>query len=167
MWYVVTKGNKRSWPFCFCVRVKADYLKAKLTPDRDLSMMFSGYPLALRRCLNFKRPSLNVSFEELVLDNPIASPLMKPYFTRDGWHEAKFSVTACNGFWSPRWDPNLSPLNNLLSRKVIWFSDISAVNLKVEISSFNKPIYLFSVAIPKGKNVVYVTSPFSWLGFAL
>ena len=69
-----------------------------MTPDRDLSMMFSGYPLALRRCLNFKRPSLNVSFEELVLDNPIASPLMKPYFTRDGWHEAKFSVKACNGF---------------------------------------------------------------------
>ena len=29
-------------------------------------MMFSTYPLALRLCLNFKRPSSNVFFEELV-----------------------------------------------------------------------------------------------------
>ena len=52
-----------------------------MTSDRDLSMMFSGYLLAMRRCFNFKRPSSNVSFEELVLSNLIASPLMKPYFT--------------------------------------------------------------------------------------
>ena len=35
-----------------------------MTPDRDPSMIFSGYPLALRRCLNFKRPSSNVLFED-------------------------------------------------------------------------------------------------------
>ena len=46
----MTKGNKRSWPF----GVRANCLKAKLTPARDLSMMFSGYPFALRSCLNFK-----------------------------------------------------------------------------------------------------------------
>ena len=51
--------------------------------------MFSGYLLVLRRSLNFKRPSSNVSFEELVLSNLIASLLIKPYFTPGGWHEAK------------------------------------------------------------------------------
>ena len=61
-----------------------------MTPDRDLSMMFSGYHLALRRCLNFKRLYSNVFFEELVQSNLIASPLMKPYFTPGGWHEAKY-----------------------------------------------------------------------------
>ena len=59
-----------------------------MNPDRDLSMMFSGHPLALRRFLNFKRPSASAFFEELVLSNLIASPLMKPYFTPGGWHEA-------------------------------------------------------------------------------
>ena len=68
-WYVVTKGNKRSWPFGFCVCLRVDFQEAKLTPDRHLSMMFFGYPLALRRCLNFKPPSSNVFFEELVLGN--------------------------------------------------------------------------------------------------
>ena len=34
------------------------------------------------------------------------------------------------------------------------------------VCSFNKPIYLFCVAIPKGENVIYETFPFSWLGFA-
>ena len=51
--------------------------------------MFSGYLLVLRCSLNFKRLSSNVSFEELVLSNLIASPLIKPYFTPGGWHEAK------------------------------------------------------------------------------
>ena len=32
------------------------------------------------------------------------------------------------------------------------------------VCSFNKPIYLFCVAIPKGENVIYETFPFSWLG---
>ena len=71
---------------CVCVCVEADCPKAKLTPVRDLSTMFSECPLVLRRCLNLK-PS-NPSFsEELVLNNLIASPLMKPYFTPGGWHE--------------------------------------------------------------------------------
>ena len=30
-WYVVTKGNKRSWPFGFCVCLYADCQEAKLT----------------------------------------------------------------------------------------------------------------------------------------
>ena len=35
------------------------------------------------------------------------------------------------------------------------------------VSSFNKPFYLFSVAIPKGTNVISVTFSFQWLGLAL
>ena len=34
-WYIVTKRNKRSWPFGFSVCVRADCLEAKLTPDGD------------------------------------------------------------------------------------------------------------------------------------
>ena len=60
-----------------------------MTPDRDLSMMFSRYSPPFRRCLNFKRPSANISFGEFVLSNLIASPVMKPYITPGGWHEAK------------------------------------------------------------------------------
>ena len=60
-----------------------------MTPDRDLSMMFSGYPLAFKCCLNFKRPSSNFFLEELVLSSLIALPLMKPHFTPGGSHEAK------------------------------------------------------------------------------
>ena len=73
--------------------------------------------------MNFKRPSSNISFREFVLSNLIASPLMKP----DGWYEAKcinwvrlvmdFYVQV--GFFA-----NLSPLNSVVSRKVIWFSEI-------------------------------------------
>ena len=68
----MTKGNNRSWPFGFCVCLKVDCQEAKLTPDSHLSMMFSGYPLASRLCLNFKRPTSNLFFEELVLRNLIA-----------------------------------------------------------------------------------------------
>ena len=116
-WYVVTKGNKHSWPFGFCVREKADCLEAKLTSDRDLSIMFSGYPLALRPCLNFKRPSSNFPFEELVLGNLIASPLMKPYFTMRRNAQFGRSRWDYNQFWSLRW--NLSSLHAVVSRKVI------------------------------------------------
>ena len=34
-WNIVTKRNKRSWPFGFSVYVRADCLEAKLTPDGD------------------------------------------------------------------------------------------------------------------------------------
>lgn len=37
-WYVVAKGNIRSWPFCFCVS-SGDCPEAKLFPDRDLSII--------------------------------------------------------------------------------------------------------------------------------
>ena len=55
-----------------------------MTPYNDLPVVFSGYPPALGRCLNFKSLSSNVSYEELVPNNLIASPLMKPYFTPGG-----------------------------------------------------------------------------------
>ena len=35
------------------------------------------------------------------------------------------------------------------------------------VSPFNEPIYLFSGAIPKEENVINVTFPFFWFGFAL
>ena len=75
-----------------------------MTSGRDLPMMFSGYPLAMRRCFNFKRPSSNVSFEELVLSNLIASPLMKPYFTPSVSYEAKCVNWKENGFCCPIWN---------------------------------------------------------------
>ena len=50
-----------SWLFGLCICVRADCLKAKLTPDSDLSL-FSGYLITLRSCLSFKRPSSGVFF---------------------------------------------------------------------------------------------------------
>ena len=50
---------------------------------------------------------------------------------------------------------------------VLWYFG-REFDSRVEIvSSFNKPIYLFFIAIPMGENIIYVTFPFSWLGFAL
>ena len=63
------------------------------------------------------------------------------------------------------------PLNTVVSRKVIWlilwyFS--REFDSWVEIvSPFNEPIYLLSLTIPKGENVINVTYPFFWFGFAL
>ena len=62
----MTKGNSLSAFFCFC-GVRANSLESKMTPDRDLSIYFFGYPRASRRRLKFARHSLNVVFEELVL----------------------------------------------------------------------------------------------------
>ena len=65
---------------------------------------------------------------------------------------------------------NLSPLNTTVSRKVISLSDISAVNYdgRVEfVSLFNKSIHVFFITVPKGKDIVNISSPFFWLGFAL
>ena len=39
-WYIVTEGNKSSWPSSFCVFVKADCVEEKLTPDKDLLLCF-------------------------------------------------------------------------------------------------------------------------------
>ena len=80
-WYVVTKGNKRWWPFGY--------------PDRDLPMMFSEYPLALRRCLNFKRPFSNAFlFGRVSFKQSYCLPLMKPYFTPGGWHHRRPKLTS-------------------------------------------------------------------------
>ena len=62
--------------------------RGKVDPDRDHSMMLSWYPLALRRCLNFKKPSSDTSYGEFLLSSLIAWPLMKLCFTPGGWHEA-------------------------------------------------------------------------------
>ena len=35
------------------------------------------------------------------------------------------------------------------------------------VSLFNELIYLFSVAIPKGENIINVTFPFFWFGLVL
>ena len=68
---------------------KSRLSRGKVDTDRDISMMFFGYPLAFKRCLNFKRHCSDTSFGEFVLSNLIAWPPMKLCFTRDGWHEAK------------------------------------------------------------------------------
>ena len=62
----------------------------KLTSDNDLSISCLGYPRASRRCLKFARLSSNIVFEEFILIDLIASPLMKPLFTLGGWHEVKW-----------------------------------------------------------------------------
>ena len=85
-WYVVTKGNSLSLLFCFCF--STDCLWSKVTSDKDLSISCLGYPRTSSR-LKFARHSSNVFFEEFVLSNLIASPLMKPLFTPGGWHEVR------------------------------------------------------------------------------
>ena len=65
---------------------------------------------------------------------------------------------------------NLSPLNTVVSKSdlVDFLIFQPWIDSRVEIvSSFNGPIYLFSVAIPKGENVINVTFPFFWFGSAL
>jgi len=50
---------------------------------------------------------------------------------------------------------------------VLWYFG-REFDSRVEIVSlFNKAIYIFSVAIPKGEHVINVMFPFSWLGIAL
>ena len=75
-WYLVTKGKILSLAFFVCF--KADCLAAKLTPERDLSMIVLD-----------SRVFSGVVFEELALSSLIASPLMKLFFTVGGWHELK------------------------------------------------------------------------------
>ena len=63
--------------------------RSKVDLDKDISMTFSRYPLALKLCLNFKRHSSDTSFGEFVLSNLIAWPSMKLCFTPGRWHVAK------------------------------------------------------------------------------
>ena len=57
---------------------------------------------------------------------------------------------------------NLSPLNTTLLRKVISFSDE-----RVEfVNSFNKLIHVFFITVLEGEDIVNISSPFFWLGFA-
>lgn len=126
----MTNGNKLSWPFGVCVCARADCLEAKLTPYNDLPVVFSGYPPALGRCLNFKSLSSNVSYQELVPKNLIASPLMKPYFTpgqtnppiyavsrwKDATISSSFSPKGCSRFFIRRFTIEVA-----VSLKMIFF----------------------------------------------
>lgn len=62
---------------------------------------------------------------------------------------------------------NLSPLNTTVSRKVISFSDISAVNLMVGWNllacSILKLIHVFFISVPEGEDIVNISSLFFWL----
>ena len=63
----MARCDRRQYPLVtFFVCASAVCLEAKLTAERDPSMTFSGYPLALKRCLNFKRLSSNVPLLRLV-----------------------------------------------------------------------------------------------------
>ena len=57
-WFVVTKGNILSLPFCFCFR--ANCLWSKFTSDNGLSISCLGYPRASRHCLKFARHSSSI-----------------------------------------------------------------------------------------------------------
>ena len=59
---------------------------------------------------------------------------------------------------------NRSPLKTIVSRKVISFSDISAVNFIVGwklLASLIKKFHVFSVTVPKRENVIDAMLPFS------
>ena len=90
-WYVETKGNILSAVLCFC-DLRADCLESKVTSDRELSIYSLGYLRARFKAsfTEFARHSSNVVFEEFVLSNLIASPLIKPLFTPGRWHEVKW-----------------------------------------------------------------------------
>ena len=65
---------------------------------------------------------------------------------------------------------NLSPLNTTVSRKIISFSDISAVNFIVGwnvLACSIETFHFIPITVPKGENVINVTFPFSWLGIVL
>ena len=65
---------------------------------------------------------------------------------------------------------NLSPLNTTVSRKIISFSDISAVNFIVgwNVSACSmKRSTSFLLQSQREKTSLNVTFPFSWLGSAL
>ena len=75
--------------------------------------------------------------EEFVHRSLNASPLMKPFVTPGGWHKWKFvywkvseglKYVRISSIDSLR---NLSPLYTIVSKKIVSFSDISAVNLIV------------------------------------
>ena len=65
---------------------------------------------------------------------------------------------------------NLSPLNTTVSRKVISFSDISAVNFIVGwnvLACSMKRSTSFLLQAQREKTSLNVTFPFSWLGSTL
>ena len=116
------------------------YNKSKLTSDNDLSISCLGLfsiPACFEALLKFAKHFLNV-FEEFVLSNLIASPLMKPLFTP--WRVARGKMCILQGFSrlivgfdvqdvflceSPSFE------NCCFKERFISLSDISAVNFIV------------------------------------
>ena len=79
----MAEGNSLSAVLSFC-GLRVYCLKSKVTTDKELSIYFFGYWRASRRRLKFARHSSNVAFEELVLSNRIASPLIKSPLSPEG-----------------------------------------------------------------------------------
>ena len=135
-----------------------------MAPDRDPSMMFSGYPLALTRCLNFKRPSSNVLFEDETIF--YAWWVARGEVRRlEGLGRLVMGFDVPDGIFCESF-----PFEHCAIEKsdlVVGYFGREFDSTVEIVSSFNKPIYHFSVAIPMGENVINVTFPFSWLGIAL
>ena len=101
-------------------------------------MTFSRYPLALKLCLNFKRYSSDTSFGEHICSKQ-SDCLAFNETMFYAWWVACGEVRKLKGLGrlvmgfdvQVGFFANLSPLNTVVSRKVILFSDISAVNLIV------------------------------------
>ena len=133
---------------------------------------FLGTLLLSRCCLNFKRPTSNVFFEELVLGNLIACLYWTIFYA---WWMAQGEV--CNleslglllmSFDVPeRMFCESFPFEHCMWYVILWYF-CREFDIRVEIVSlFNELIYLFSVAIPKGENIINVTFPFFWFGLVL
>ena len=110
--------------------------RSKVDLDRDISMTFSRYPLALKLCLNFKRYSSDTSFGEHICSKQ-SDCLAFNETMFYAWWVAFGEVRKLKGLGrlvmgfdvQVGFFANLSPLNTVVSRKVVLFSDISAVNL--------------------------------------
>ena len=85
-WYIVTKGNKRSWPFSFCVCLRADYQETKLTLTETFLWCFLGTLLLWGVVWISNGPPQNVFFRRV---SSRKSYCLQPYFMPGGWHEAK------------------------------------------------------------------------------
>ena len=141
-----------------------------MTSDKELSIYFFGYLRASRRRLKFARHSSNVVFEGVCSKQSYCFAFDKASFYPRRMARGKMGIL--KGF--RRLIVNLmsrivsfmnSPLNTTVSRKVISFSDISAMNFIIGWSVLACSMISFTIA--KGENVINVTFPFSWLGIVL
>ena len=91
-WYIVTKGNKRSWPFSFCVCLRADYQETKLTLTETFLWRFLGTLLLWGAVWISNGSPQNVFFRRVSSRKSFCLPLRQPYFMPGGWHEAKCEI---------------------------------------------------------------------------